>query len=197
VQGLDVSPLDEQVIEQSTEMFSNEPRTLTPQEARIEALRLYRQGRYGPAEQILTQLLNLGFEVPSTHLHLARIALTTDHLAVAREHVDHAWEHRTDAMPEIVPRIFWMQLALRYLSPDTNGTTDPAVVILGRLKTALTQANAHLEWAMDPVLAYLQPRIPAEDHELLTALVAALGDANRVQDLDRFPAWCAADPVPF
>jgi len=50
---------------------------------------------------------------------------------------------------------------------------------------------------MDPVLANLEAKISAEDHALLTALVAALSDRARLPDLDRFPAWRNAKPEPL
>jgi len=47
---------------------------------------------------------------------------------------------------------------------------------------------------MDPVLAHLQPKLPAEAHALLTALVAALSYADKLPALDEFPAWREVEP---
>jgi len=134
-------------------------------------------------------LLNAGFEALSTRLHLARIALVTDDFDAAHQHVTQAWEHRTEASPYLVPRVVWLQLALLYTSPNQAGGMDAAPVILGRLKTTLAREGAHMEWTMDPVLAHLQPRLPAEQHALLSALVAALSNASNLPALDQFPAW--------
>jgi hypothetical protein len=53
-----------------------------------------------------------------------------------------------------------------------------------------------MEWTMDPVLAVLTPLVNAEQLALLTALVAACGDACYVPALDEHPAWHAARPRP-
>jgi hypothetical protein len=127
---------------------------------------------YSCATRLLLRVLDAGFEIPSTCLHLARIALITGHDTGAREHVVEAWEHRGEAPPYVVPRILWLQLALLYTRPGEEPGADTAAIILGRLKTALAREGAHMEWAMAPVLAHLQPRLPAEDHALLAAAVA-------------------------
>ncbi len=49
-----------------------------------------------------------------------------------------------------------------------------------------------MEWTMAPVLAHLQPRLPADHH----ALLAALNDATNLPALDQFPAWRAAQDEP-
>ena len=78
-----------------------------------------------------------------------------------------AWEHRADAPSYVVPRILWLQLALLVTSPTAEADIGSAQEILGRLKAALSREAAHMEWTMDPVLGHLQPRLPAEQYELL------------------------------
>jgi hypothetical protein len=53
-----------------------------------------------------------------------------------------------------------------------------------------------MEWSMDPVLEHLKPRLTASDHALLTALVAALCDGEKLAELDLIPAWREAEPLP-
>ncbi len=61
-------------------------------------------------------------------------------------------------------------------------------VILGRLKTTLARQGANMEWTMAPVLAHLQPRLPADHHALLAALVAA-SDMTKLPAIEQFAAW--------
>ncbi len=166
------------------------------EQVRVRALTLYKQGEYTKASELLTQLLQAGYEILGTRLHLARIALVTDDISAAREQVTAAWEHRTEAPAYVLPRLLWLKLCLALL--DNGSTVQPeAQQLLGALKTALQAENACLEWTMDPVLAHLQPQLPAEAHALLTALVAALSFQTNIEKLDAFPLWrdTAAQPV--
>ena len=108
-----------------------------------------------------------------------------------------AWEHRAEAASYVVLRILWLHLALLHTSPADEAGMDSAPVILGRLKTALARDGAHIEWTMDPVLAHLQPRLPAEQHQLFAVLVAALNDATNLPALEQFPAWREGQPQPL
>lgn len=57
------------------------------------------------------------------------------------------------------------------------------------MKTGLQDVDARFDWTMDPVLAHLKPRLSAENHPLLTALVAALSDRGAIEGLEAFPQW--------
>jgi len=164
---------------------------ITPEQARELALKWYKAGQYEGARALLEQLLEIGYEVLSTRLHLARIALLTDDLAAAQAHVAEAWTQRAEAQPYVVGRILWFQVAFALL----HGAS-PAP-FLGRLKTALQAEGAHMDWTMDPVLAHLQPKLSPEAHALLTALVAALSDPANLAKLDNHPEWRAATPLPL
>ncbi len=57
--------------------------------------------------------------------------------------------------------------------------------------------SPHIEWTMAPVLAHLQPRLPANQHALLAALVTLPSDTTNLHTLQEFPAWrdAAVEPV--
>jgi hypothetical protein len=162
------------------------------------ALDGYLLGDYVLAATLLRRVLAVGFEVPGTCCHLARIALLTDDLPAARQHADEAWTHRAEAAPYVVPRILWLQLATKIAEDGGQKTDDseqkPEVgrqqeKVLGMFTSALQVEGAHREWTMQPVLDHLKPKLPAEDHALLTALVDALGDQTKVAALETIPAW--------
>jgi tetratricopeptide (TPR) repeat protein len=164
-----------------------------PLELRTAALDAYLIGDFTLAKSLLVRVLDAGFEVPGTECHLARVALMQGDAAACDLYSDKAWSHRAEAPPNIVPRIPWLQLVAALLI-DNAGTVP---VFLGRLKTALSADGAIMQWSMDPVLEILRSKVSAEWHALLTSLVAALSYPGKVADLDQFPEWREAEPLPL
>jgi hypothetical protein len=124
----------------------------------------------------------------------------TDQRKEACEHVSKAWADRADAKPYLVARLLWFQLALGMLEESGHGAEageQQTANALGMLKTALHIEGAHMEWTMDPVLDHLKPRLTASDHAILTAMVAAMGNSEKLAELDQFPAWRDAEPLPL
>jgi tetratricopeptide (TPR) repeat protein len=160
-------------------------------ELRSSALALYRLGEYQDAEKLIRGLLERNFEVASSLCHLARILILTGRETEASEHVARAWEHRLEAAPYVSLRILWFQFAFSVLE------SNPDVAILGRIKTTLQADNVSCEWTMDPVLANLEERVTADEHALLSALVAALSSKRNVATLDSFPVWSSAQALPL
>jgi len=173
-------------------LMADKPGT-TPLQLRTLALDCYRLGDYAQAEILLRRVLDQNYELPSTHCHLARVALLLDNLSAAREHADQAWSVRAVAPPYVVPRILWLQVAGALIGGDTIAVQQQ----LGRLKTAMSTDDAIMEWTMDPVLAHLQPKLSPDDHALLTALVAALSFPDKLTALEHFPAWREAVAIPL
>ena len=160
-----------------------------PQSLRTEALAHYEAGDYSRAEVLLHGLLQVGFEPPGTHLHLARLCLLTDHITEARDHVAQSWEKHKETAAYVVPRMLWFMIVFNLL----DGTSPRPV--LGQIKTALQNNDAYLEWNMRPVLDHLRPKLGESNYALLKALVAAMSDLDEIAVLDTFPAWCEAVPA--
>ena len=150
------------------------------------AVELYKQGKYPEAKELLTLLLQSGYEISSTRLHLARIALISDDISAVRKQVSIAWKHRKEALPHVLPRILWMKLSLALLE---NGKVDRPKVqkLLGQIKTALKAEDARVEWTMAPVLEHMRPKLSAEAHALLTALVTELSDESDSEKPNSLP----------
>lgn len=170
---------------------------VSPEQVRSMALECYKRGDYAQAKELLELLLDTNFEVPGTLLHLVRLDLVTDDIQGARKHVAEAWEQRADAKPYVVSRILWCQLALAILEEFTDTLSETNTLLIGRLKTALESDASHMEWDMDPVLTHLRPKLTAEHHALLTALVAALSDRANLSTMDQFLLWREAEPQPL
>ena len=162
-----------------------------PAELRREALSFFKEGAYDEAERNLRLLLDANFDVPGTHCHLARVLLMQDKLETAREEIRLAWELRNDAPAYSIPRILWFHIIFAILDGRTQSP------YLGRLKTALNNDGAFMEWTMDPVLDHLKPKLTLEDHALLSALVAAMSDKQNLTALDQFPQWREAKAEPL
>ena len=172
---------------------------VAPLTRRQLALHFFRRRDYERAEQLLLQLLKVSFEPAGTRHHLARLCFITERYADAREHVTQGWAARANANFHIVARLLWFQLALEMLDENEKSEVrdQKLVLILGRLKAALQNDGAFMEWTMQPVLDHLQPKLSHANHSLLTALVAALSDHGKMSELDQFLEWRNATSQPL
>ncbi len=153
---------------------------------RDEALEHFLAGRCDEAESALAALLADGFDIPSTHCHLARVQLMTGRVDEARRHVAQAWEARASAPPYVVARVAWLQTLLAVMD---DGDAQPW---LGTMK-GLSFDRAQMQgWAMEPLLQRLQRRLPFGDFEMLSALYSVVSGAADCRELDRFAWWTAA-----
>ena len=146
-------------------------------------------GAYDHCESLLIGVLSVGFEVPGTHCHLARVCLLTGRTAEARCHAEQAWKYRGEASAYVVPRALWFQLLFACLE---NRRADVST-LLGRLRTALGRDGACMEWNMRNVLEELgrgvAGQLETEDLRMLTSLVAAFDDVSKIAALDEFAVW--------
>ncbi|HLV79233.1 MAG TPA: proteasome accessory factor PafA2 family protein [Chthonomonadaceae bacterium] len=159
-------------------------RTMSAEDRRIAALSSYMRGDYDEAHAFLQQLLAEGFERPSTYCHLARVALMTDRLDAAAEFTRRAWEVRAEAPDYVLPRIFWLQIALAML-----GCSEGPLLPLVRQFRAALLATDSFEWTVAPVLNHLQSRLSPPDHEFLAAMADVISDHDHLPRLEAFPLW--------
>jgi hypothetical protein len=144
---------------------------VTGYQLRGMALEAYNAGDMEAARQLLQVLADAGFELASTHCHLARIDLLQDDAASARNHAETAWENREAADPYILPRIHWLRLACACLDPALDDNTDR---ILANLREAVSLPGAVSEWTIAPVLEHIRTRLSEEQHALLAGLVVEI-----------------------
>ncbi|MCB2231722.1 tetratricopeptide repeat protein [bacterium] len=155
------------------------------------ALDSYKVEDYETAEGLLVRVLNADFEVPGTRCHLARVCLINNNDTEAALHAEEAWRRVAEAPPYIVGRILWFKTLFALLN---SAPSDPFV---GRLKMVMQSDDAHLGWDMARVLEHLKPRLPADQHAFLAALIAALSDQANGGALDQFEWWRNAIPQPI
>lgn len=163
---------------------------------RQTASRMVSEGRCLGAGAILEQLLEIGFEVPATHAHLARVCLLTDRADEARKHAEQGWIHRSETKRHSVLRLLWFRLVFAFLDFTAWQDSVQGELIsrlLGQLKTGLQTSDAYMEWTMDAVLNKLSSgslgKLDPADFDLLVAIVAALSEAKNVPALNAIPAW--------
>jgi tetratricopeptide (TPR) repeat protein len=155
---------------------------------RARAVNFFKAGNYENSKQLFEELLYNNFEIKSTHMHLARLAIITDNYNEAEKHTNEAWSMRNDSTNYVLARILWFKITLSLLN---NSSLED---LLGQLKTVLQKEDAIMEWTMAPVLEYIKPKLPENEHALLTALVAAMSYEENIEKLDKIPEWKNAKP---
>ncbi len=158
---------------------------------RSQALSHFRDGAYEKAENDLRRLLEAKFEVPGTHCHLSRVLIMQDRIDEAQTEIQQAWEHCNEAPAYVIPRIIWFQALFNCLKNSTIAQ------FIGRMKSALRNDDAFMQWDMELVLDHVKPRLTPDHYELLSTLVDALSARKNLSALDRFTAWRDAVPIPL
>jgi hypothetical protein len=74
---------------------------------------------------------------------------------------------------------------------------------MGQLKNHLAiqplrnVADVDSHWQMAPVLRLLRPSLGVEEHDLLQAAVRVVNRSGRLDEMEQYPSWRAADPQPL
>jgi hypothetical protein len=162
----------------------------TAYERRMIAADCITMGEYNHCEKLLNSVLEVNFEVPGTYCHLARVCLITNRNPEAKSNTMAAWDHRTEAPLYVIPRIIWFQLFFALSENNDNGFQS----LLNKLKYAIQDKNAFMDWHMKPVLEQIKPQIKESQYVLLSALVDALSDKKNLEKLNDFAEWRDAKP---
>lgn len=163
-----------------------DPEDAAPQDGlsrRHAALDGYLRGDYARAVALLRGLLQERFEVPSTQCHLARSLMMMDQEGEAREQITQAWANREQASAYILARILFFQCLFNLFD---GATIAP---IIGQIRAALGQPDAHEDWTIQPMLDHLRPRLGETNYQFLNALGEALSDATALPRLNEFSQW--------
>jgi len=155
------------------------------------ALNRFEMGDYHTTEELLFRLLNTGFEVISTHIHLTRLFFVTNQISKSVEHINLAWAMKAEAKPYVLTRLVWFKIALAFINHE------PVNYFLGQLKTVLKNNDAIMEWKMKPVLDHIKSKITDDQHDLLSALVDAMSYVEKLNLLEKFEIWRKTEPQPI
>lgn len=154
-------------------------------ELRTMALNLFKKRNYQEAIMIYRRLLDMGFEIPGTLSHLARVLLampSQDHRKEAKELLEDAWKNRKSAPAYVPPRILLWQTLLNFLDRVSSSNT------IGMLKSLLDSENSNvfLEYCYEPVLDRWKTQLFEEEYNLLNKIASAL---NSRQNLAALKGW--------
>jgi hypothetical protein len=84
--------------------------------------------------------------------------------------------------------MIFFQLAFAMLDgAELNGAEIAAIV--ARIRAALFEPAAHLDWTILPMLDHLRARLGEANYTFLKALAEALSDASALTGLDDIPLW--------
>jgi len=150
---------------------------------RMEALRLYKTRNYSAAEELLRGLVQERYEVASNQCHLARALVLMDREEEARREVHLATENIENAYAYVLPRILFFEWVFAVL----DGIDSAAVG--RRMREALLEPGANMEWTIEPMLDYLRPRLGESNFNFFMALAKALSYSDAAASLDEFPQW--------
>ncbi len=141
---------------------------------RSEALDHLVGKRFEEAEKIYLHLIEIGFEVPGTYCHLARLYLLSNRDRMARKMVTRAWKLRRDAKVYAIPRILFFKIFFCLC-----GNTNPGYWIR-KMKTILSDCDCTLNWDVNLTIEAVKPKLNAETTEFLVALSQVIsGDAEK------------------
>jgi hypothetical protein len=101
----------------------------------------------------------------------------------ARREVHLATENIENAYAYVLPRILFFEWVFAVL----DGIDSAAVG--RRMREALLEPGANMEWTIEPMLDYLRPRLGESNFNFFMALAKALSYSDAAASLDEFPQW--------
>ena len=139
-----------------------------PYDLRKEALAMLQRDQYEEARQIYTQLLVMGFDLPGTLCHLARLHLLMFNELSARQCISQAWIKRAKASKYVYSRILFFRIFFLLI----DGKKPDKWIC--RLKSSLNDNLSFMEWSIYFMLYKFQPRFSPDNYLLITSLADAL-----------------------
>jgi len=113
-------------------------------------------------------MIELGFELPGTLCHLARVQLLSGQEKEAEKSVRKAWDQRSKALKYVVPRIiFFKILFLMIRNRDYS-------LWVSKMGKELQNPDSLMEWLINPLLESFKSRLSPENHQVLVTLAESL-----------------------
>jgi tetratricopeptide (TPR) repeat protein len=156
---------------------------VNPLQLRQLALACYHGGCYAEALNLLGRVLDRGFEIAATHIHIARVLVMMDLMNEAQQHVHLAREHSGADTPYVNQRILFFETlfaALRDRQPDE---------ILQALAVEFSRPENFMEWRLEMLLEHIRYKLTLENITLLIALSHVINNRNAMPEIEAQPAW--------
>lgn len=190
---------------ENDQQFENNNNSTDFTKIRIDALDCYQSGDFRKAKKLLNDLLLNNFEVLSTRLHLARLAVIMDDLPEAVHQTNEVWKMRNEAENYVFARMLWFRLCLEFLNASKKvrkvgifskikslfkkNMDDTATIIIEELKMILQKKDALVDWNMLPLLTHIQPQLTENQYSFLSALVDVMSVKQNLEKMNDFKEW--------
>ncbi|MGA9131261.1 MAG: hypothetical protein WB384_04590 [Candidatus Sulfotelmatobacter sp.] len=108
-----------------------------------------------------------------------------------------AWQLKSGQHDLTSTRLLFVRLTVALLE------TQPTEKFVGQLKTLLAleslpdHADVMKVWDITYFIEHLQPKLSSGSADFLTALATVLNDRTKLPELEEFPAWREAKPLPI
>jgi hypothetical protein len=129
--------------------------------------------------------------------NLATVLLMQGRVEEARELSTQAWPGAVVDFDLTSARVLTIRLAIAMVDGEPYG------FFMGQLKNHLAiqplrnVADVDSHWQMAPVLRLLRPSLGVQEHDLLQAAVRVVNRSGRLDEMEQYPSWRAADPQPL
>jgi tetratricopeptide (TPR) repeat protein len=170
--------VDEQTRNTWSKLVKNENAEANPYELRSEAMEMLEKQEFGEAEKIYRQLIRLGFELPGTLCHLARVQLLMQDEEAARKTVSRAWKLRGKALKYVLPRIIFFKILFAM-----TGNKNPASWMI-KLKSSLQDDASYMGWTIKSTVNQYQSRLTPENFQIMMVLSEVVQEFKNKELLD-------------
>lgn len=136
-------------------------------------------------------------KIPHRLNNLCTVLIMQGKLNEAKSLLKSAWQLKSGQHDLTSLRLLFVRLTVALLE------AQPAAVFLGQLKTLLADASlpdyadVTKTWNIPDFIGHLNAELGAQNVKFLTALAIATNDHSKISDLDQFPEWRDANPLPL
>ena len=115
----------------------------------------------------------------------------------AKKLLERAWQLKSGQHDLTSTRLLFVRLTIALLE------SQPTEKFVGQLKTLLAleslpdHADVMKVWDITYFIEHLQPKLSSGSTDFLTALATVLNDRTKLPELEEFPAWREAKPLPI
>lgn len=166
------SEIADQVDEMTKDLWDhitrNENIKLNPYLLREKALSLLEMQKYEEAQNLYSQLMITGFDIPGTLCHMARLYLLMHNEVAAKQSVIQAWKQRKKASEYVLSRIIFFRI---FFSLIDNKCPDRWIL---RFVEILNKNNAFMEWSINTMLEEYRSRFSLVQYEIIYLLAGSM-----------------------
>lgn len=150
---------------------------------RFAALELYNKDRFEEAEALYLELVDEGFDLGSTHVHLVRLYLKSNRTAKAKEHLDRAFKNRSQSGRYVLNRILFLYVFFGLLDRE-----DVSRIVKVIYSFSLHSWEA-VDWTIGSMVERFREQLLESDYEFLMILARYVSRGGSESGLEDFEYW--------